>query len=1017
MSSMRTSLTASCAVWFLAIAPALWSQGAPVLAPSDAPRKQLPIESVLFDASRMAQDPAVERGELRTWLEAHGVPVDPAQRATALLSHESAVPITTAEWLATRGAEITGAYRDHLEIVVEPALLADLAAALPAGVRIEHPGHFVADATEGEGPTATGSASLRDAGLDGTGLTIAVIDHGFIGLSAAQAAGDAPPDTALTKVNLTFSASIASTTPHGTGSLENIYDHAPNATYRIYKVETPVDLGNAVDDAIANGVDLITHSLSWFNRGWADDTGIPCTAANTAGAAGVLFFTAAGNRANQHWQGTFTDADDDGLHEWSGGDEGLDITLMPGTGVLLWLSWDPGTGSKDYDLLLVDPSTGFPVKSSTSGADTFEFIRYVNPTGLPGFTPEVRVVQVSGDDTEIELFMAPLGVAFDLDEYAVAVGSTTSPSNATHPNVISVAAIDEDDFGSARFSTGIAMDYSGWGPTNDGMVVPDVSGPTNTVGFTYTSFGGTSCATPNAAGVAAVLWSCDPNRPAEDVRELLLDWAESRRDFGTRGTDPIYGRGGVWLPPDADCNANTTADACDILAGTSLDENLNGVIDEFLCDSLDEITFRVPPVIEPFDFFDGFAEFTIRPEIFEAPWVPGGPRPWAGFAMGLGHDPNIMTPLEVAPSFLLMQLGGGQGPDFFAPEIYTEGITVGCVFDLGNQEILTFDGAIDVLEVKYAGDPQQLAGNAGVAEGEIAFDGNVGSSPIAMELADPTGNVVTPVLEPGLVELRSKSYFEIRQPPEIVLEVDPGDPNLPSFVHMPKLVDTRAGGPAPIVGFTMAFGHDPSVLEPTAVELPGWLQALDGGNGPAFFDVQILTDRVFVQVLHNTSFGMVDPLTPVLYTTYTLSAPVVQNLTVDLATFVNVVDIPGQPPIPPGVIFDNNSAATVDHEPLVVTIRVLEPEEFVRADCNVSGAVDLSDAIVSLQGLFVQGAPEPVCLDACDANDDGVWGLGDPISLLAYLFSGGPPPLAPFPSCGEDPTGDSLECEQGLACP
>ncbi len=59
----------------------------------------------------------------------------------------------------------------------------------------------------------------------------------------------------------------------------------------------------------------------------------------------------------------------------------------------------------------------------------------------------------------------------------------------------------------------------------------------------------------------------------------------------------------------------------------------------------------------------------------------------------------------------------------------------------------------------------------------------------------------------------------------------------------------------------------------------------------------------------------------------------------------------------------------------------------------------------------------PPCLDAADANDDGLLNLSDAIAILAYLFRQGviPPPSPPGPP-GYDPTPDDLDCaraEQG----
>jgi len=47
--------------------------------------------------------------------------------------------------------------------------------------------------TIGEGPARTGSDAYRDAGADGSGITIAIIDNAFASLTASQASGDTPP--------------------------------------------------------------------------------------------------------------------------------------------------------------------------------------------------------------------------------------------------------------------------------------------------------------------------------------------------------------------------------------------------------------------------------------------------------------------------------------------------------------------------------------------------------------------------------------------------------------------------------------------------------------------------------------------------------------------------------------------------------------------------------------------------------------------------------------------------------
>ena len=89
--------------------------------------------------------------------------------------------------------------------------------------------------------------------------------------------------------------------------------------------------------------------------------------------------------------------------------------------------------------------------------------------------------------------------------------------------------------------------------------------------------------------------------------------------------------------------------------------------------------------------------------------------------------------------------------------------------------------------------------------------------------------------------------------------------------------------------------------------------------------------------------------------------------------------------------------------------------QFLRADANGDGVINIGDAVFGLGYLF--GGTPAICRDALDTNDDGANDIGDPIYSLAFLFSGGFAPPAPFPSCGEDPSSDSLDCLGTVSCP
>lgn len=77
---------------------------------------------------------------------------------------------------------------------------------------------------------------------------------------------------------------------------------------------------------------------------------------------------------------------------------------------------------------------------------------------------------------------------------------------------------------------------------------------------------------------------------------------------------------------------------------------------------------------------------------------------------------------------------------------------------------------------------------------------------------------------------------------------------------------------------------------------------------------------------------------------------------------------------------------------------------FIRGDIDGNGIVDINDF-----DLCEAGGPFS-CDDAADVNDDGTVDSLDCEYLSNYLNFGGPPPPAPFPDYGLDPTPDELTC-------
>ncbi len=140
-------------------------------------------------------------------------------------------------------------------------------------------------------------------------------------------------------------------------------------------------------------------------------------------------------------------------------------------------------------------------------------------------------------------------------------------------------------------TTGSIANFSSDGPTADGRVKPEVLAqgvsvwtvePGSDTGFYPT--GGTSLATPQAAGVVACLLQARPDWTIEQMREFLFKTADYYTTYRTYDSTYVLGYGliNAYKAYDWDCNGNGVIDADDVANGTSLDLNMNGNPDE--CD-------------------------------------------------------------------------------------------------------------------------------------------------------------------------------------------------------------------------------------------------------------------------------------------------------------------------------------------------------------------------------------------------------------------------------------------------
>jgi subtilisin family serine protease len=131
-------------------------------------------------------------------------------------------------------------------------------------------------------------------------------------------------------------------------------------------------------------------------------------------------------------------------------------------------------------------------------------------------------------------------ISYARDQGSLIIASAgNDQSNASHypsdmQNVISVGSISESESISVFSNYGIFLDFVGPGQNVYGTA------PENR----YVRKSGTSQAAASLSGVAALIWSFDPNLTAQGVQALLVD---SAHDLGKAGKDIYYG----WGYPDS----------------------------------------------------------------------------------------------------------------------------------------------------------------------------------------------------------------------------------------------------------------------------------------------------------------------------------------------------------------------------------------------------------------------------------------------------------------------------------
>jgi subtilisin family serine protease len=367
-------------------------------------------------------------------------------------------------------------------------------------------------------------------GDDGAGVTVGVSDADSFAQASQLVGSELPSDTATTP----FVQAGNFSSSHGTACAEIVHDVAPGAKLVLDGFATDEVAWAQALQALArrDGVRIISHSMGFDNVALPNGSNYFARVADSVYAAGVLLVTAAGNEGQRYNTSTWSDKDGDGVLEFYGRTESLRIRAD--RGAFVRLRWDDpfGASNHDYDLYVFDEE-GYLMGRSENGQRGIE--DPVEEVSLPDGFSGIGHVEVRHDSR------TPIKGNQKLYVYVGGPG-WLDPAYATRGGTISLPADARDAVavGAVGFADRKVQPSSSRGPTADGRVKPDVTGPSGVSTASWNGpFSGTSAATPHVAGAAALILSHNPGMDVATLRRELLKATTSGGN--ARNNDVGYG--------------------------------------------------------------------------------------------------------------------------------------------------------------------------------------------------------------------------------------------------------------------------------------------------------------------------------------------------------------------------------------------------------------------------------------------------------------------------------------------
>jgi hypothetical protein len=469
--------------------------------------------------------------------------------------------------LGLKDAAVYGRYVSGLmpiRALPDAAALATLRLARPAYAR-----RRAGVVTSQGDPALNADVARAAAGIDGTGVTVGSLSDSYDcqgGAANDVGSGDLPAGIVV----LAEEPGCASGSDEGRAMMQIVHDVAPGASQAFHTAFGGIaDFALGIQELATAGATVINDDVAYYAEPMFQDGPI-AQAINTVNAAGVAYFSSAGNDARQSYEAAFNPVLASGAtrHDFdpsSGTDTLQQVTIPARTQVIFVLQWDqpyfsvsgsPGSAS-DLDMILYS-AQGVGLAGGLDnnlGGDPVEVFAYANNAGVAktfqlGITLEAgpapgKLKYVYFGDMTINQYATNSGTVYGhpLATGAMAVGA----ARYSHTPAFGVSPPQLEYFSSAG-GTPILFDTVGTAILDvrqkPEIVAPD-GGDNTFFGFDYEdngwpNFFGTSAAAPHAAGVAALMRSLDPAVTPAEIYTALQDTAI---DMGSPGVDFDSGHG------------------------------------------------------------------------------------------------------------------------------------------------------------------------------------------------------------------------------------------------------------------------------------------------------------------------------------------------------------------------------------------------------------------------------------------------------------------------------------------